>query len=326
MYGVENFSLWCDFVERDFLKGEFVELLDKEVFNGATSNPAIFKSSFLTSSAYQETRKRLKNLDAKEIYEKLAVEDIKIAATSLKSLYDNQNDGFISIEVDPTFCDDAKATIKEGRELYKKIGYKNVMIKIPATSAGYEAMEELMSDGINVNATLIFSPNQAKECIEAFKRANDRLGVRKKLPSGVISVFVSRFDSKLDKRLKDLEMPVFRVGIYNATKIYDIIESYGLNNVRTLFASTGVKSDLLEADYYIKELLYKNCVNTAPLGTIKAFMNSCKPVEVNPTKEYVDFFDKLKHNNIDMQEVYEELLKDGLKAFKNAFKEILEEF
>jgi len=318
MYNVENFSLWCDFVERDFLKGEFVELLEKEVFNGATSNPAIFKSAFLTSPAYQDDRKKLKTLNPKDVYEKLAVEDIKRAANTLMSLYESGNDGFISIEVDPTLCDDADATIKEGKRLFKEIGKKNVMIKVPATKAGYIAMEELMRSGIHVNATLIFSPAQAKECMEAFKKSGNLE------PKGVVSVFVSRFDSKLDKEIESFGMQTAKIGIYNATKIYDLIESYNLPNVRTLFASTGVKSEGLETDYYIKELLFKNAVNTAPLGTIKAFVNS-ETIEKSPTKEYEEYFIEIEKHGIDMKKVYEELLEDGLASFKDAFAQILKE-
>ena len=325
MYGVKNFSLWCDFVERDFLKGEFRELLGKEVFNGATSNPAIFKSAFLTSQAYQEDRKKLKDVESKTVYEKLAIEDIKRAAIAMSELYKNDNDGFISIEVDPFLSDDSKGTIEEGKRLYKSIGFDNVMIKVPATKAGYEAMEELMSEGINVNATLVFSPEQAKGCAEAFKKATKRLNKNSKIPKGVISVFVSRFDSKLDDKLKALNLPTAKTGIYNAIKIYDLIESYNLPHIRTLFASTGVKSDALKADYYIKELLFKNSVNTAPLGTIKAFLISEKAQEQQLTKEYVEFFNMLEDNDVDMEEVYSELLFEGLASFKDAFSKILKE-
>jgi len=318
MYGVENFSLWCDFIERDFLKGEFIELLDKKVFNGATSNPSIFKSAFLTSPAYQDDKAKLKGLDSKEVYEKLAIEDIKRAATTMENLYHDGNDGFISIEVDPMLCDDANGTIKEGKRLFKEIGKKNVMIKVPATDAGYIAMEELMRSGINVNATLIFSPAQAKGCMDAFQRAKNSD------QKGVVSVFVSRFDGKLDKQIETFGMKTAKIGIYNATKIYDLIESYELPNVRTLFASTGVKSEDLETDYYIKELLFKNAVNTAPLGTIKAFINS-KAVEKTPTKEYEEYFKELEKYGLDMQKAYDELLQDGLKSFKEAFAQILKE-
>jgi transaldolase len=325
MYGVESFSLWCDFVERDFLDGEFRELLEKRVVNGATTNPSIFKSAFLTSSAYKKDRDEFKSLKPKEIYEKLAIEDIRRATTIMQDLYDSDNDGFISIEVDPNLCDNAKETIEEGKRLFKTIGKKNVMIKIPATSAGFIAMEELMSEGIHVNATLVFSPNQAKGCMEAFQRASLKFDRNSRLPRGVISVFVSRFDSKLDSRLRVLNLPTAKVGIYNATKIYDLVESYELSHVRTLFASTGVKSDALEADYYIKELLFKNSVNTAPLHTIKAFIASDEMVERVPSKDYIDFFDRVSRSGVDIQEIYDQLLKDGLDAFKRAFKEILDE-
>jgi len=318
-----NFSLWCDFVERDFLNCEFKELLEKKAFNGATSNPAIFKSAFLNSSAYVKDRDALKGNDSKTVYETLAKKDISLADDILKPLYETKNDGFISIEVDPTLCDDANATIAEGKRLFKQIGKANVMIKVPATKAGYIAMEELMSSGIHVNATLIFSPNQAKECVEAFQRAS--LKLKSNLPQGVISVFVSRLDSKLDNKLESLNLPVAKAGIYNATKIYALIESYGLSNVRTLFASTGVKRDDLAADYYIKELLFKNSVNTAPLGTIKEFLktNNAKEIELN--ENYVNFFHELEKNKINMNLIYDELMDEGLSSFKVAFAQILKE-
>jgi len=323
MYGVENFSLWCDFVERDFIKSEFKELLDQKVFNGATSNPAIFKSAFLTSPAYQSRREELKNCQAKEVYEKLAIEDIQLAADALKSLYKSNNDGFISIEVDPFLCDDAQATINEGKRLFGEIGRENVMIKVPATKAGYIAMEELMSSGIHVNATLIFSPTQAKECMEAFKRASAKVsGV---MPRGVVSVFVSRFDSKLDDKLETLNLPVAKAGIYNAIKIYDLIESYNLHNVRTLFASTGVKRDDLEADYYIKELLFKNSVNTAPLKTIKEFIKNKNVKEIKLSQDYVQYFESLQNSGVDIEVAYDELIREGLASFKDAFDQILKE-
>lgn len=320
-----NFSLWCDFVERSFLEGEFKELLEKNIVNGATSNPAIFKSAFLSSNAYQADRASLKGNNAKSIYETLAIKDISLAADTLNDLYEQGNDGFISIEVDPFLCDDAQATIEEGKKLYKAIGKKNIMVKVPATNAGYIAMEELMGEGIHVNATLIFSPNQAKECVEAFERAIKKLDKNIELPKGVISVFVSRLDSKLDSKLEELNLPTAKAGIFNAIKIYDLIESYNLKNIRTLFASTGVKRDDLEADYYIKELLLKNSVNTAPLGTIKAFINSTDAKEIKLNNEYVEFFEILEKNNIDIQNIYNELMNEGLVSFKDAFKQILDE-
>ena len=319
----KNFALWCDFIERDFLQNEFSKLIKDGKINGATSNPAIFKNAFLNSSAYKEDKERLKTKTSKEIYETLAVRDIKLASLKLMPLYESGDDGFISIEVDPNLCFDAKNTIKEGRELYEKIGSPNVMIKIPATDEGYEAMEVLISEGINVNATLIFSPTQAKKCLEAFEKGLKR--VEGKKPKAVISVFVSRFDRLLDNSLSSKLKG--KVGIINATKIYHIIEDANIKEVRTLFASTGVKGDDYEKDYYIKELAYKNSINTAPLDTIKAYQSANNQnIKTPPTlKECEEFFSKLKNENVDIEKVYTNLLNDGLKAFVEAYNEIIKE-
>ncbi len=322
-----KFSLWCDFVERSFLDGEFRELIRNSIINGATSNPAIFKSAFLTSEAYKDEINSLKGKSAKEIYEILAIEDIKQAAERLMPLYEKGDDGFISIEVDPFLYDDANETIKEGRKLFQSIGMPNVMIKIPATDAGYEAMEVLMSEGINVNATLIFSPSQAKECVEALRdgtlTCKDK-GI--KIPKAVISIFVSRFDRKLDPLLESKGLPVGKTGIYNALAIYNLINEFNTDNIRALFASTGVKGDGFEKDYYIKNLLCYNSVNTAPLDTIKHFVNADESVEetIYDTEKIESFFLELRDNGIEMEDIYDSLMQEGLVSFKNAFKEILD--
>ncbi|MDD3323590.1 MAG: transaldolase [Sulfurospirillaceae bacterium] len=326
-----NFALWCDFVERSFLDGEFVELLNNNIVNGATSNPSIFKSAFLTSKAYAKDKEELFGKSPKEIYESLAIGDIKSAASKLLPLYESGDDGFISIEVDPFLCDDVEGTIAEGKKLFELINFPNVMIKIPATTAGFKAMEALISQGINVNATLVFSMFQAEKCLEAFKKGNDEFcknNTSKALPKGVISVFVSRFDRELDDFFRAINFPQSRLGIMNALRIYHLIEEYGLSNIRCLFASTGVKGDALSADYYIKELLCKNSINTAPLSTIKYFIAQPKEaVEVVVDKEEVElFFDKLRSDaNIDIEKVCSKLMQEGLGAFREAFEEILKE-
>jgi transaldolase len=218
-----GFSLWLDFVERDFLKKEFKELIGNNIINGATSNPAIFASAITTSPAYKEQLKSLEGKSPKEKYEALAIEDIKTAAIALRECYDSGNDGYISIEVDPFLSNDTDATVAEGKRLFEAIGEPNVMIKVPATPAGYEAMTRLMSDGISVNATLIFSPAQAKECLKAMKK-----------------------------------------GIEASPKL---------------------------------------------------------PIAQSECDEY---FEKLSANGVDMQEVYNKLLDDGLVAFEKAFSDMLE--
>jgi len=318
-----NFSLWCDFLERDFLDNGFLELLKNQTVNGVTSNPAIFKDAILNSQAYKKDIEVQDTLTAKEKYENLAIEDIKKSAIHLEKLYKEGDDGFVSIEVDPNLCNDTKATINEAKSLYDRIGKKNVMIKIPATSAGYEAISELIASGISVNATLIFSPLQAQKCLDAFKLGYEKLSIKQTLPKGVISVFVSRFDRKLDKKLGELGG---FLGIINATKIYNMIESFGLKEVKTLFASTGVKGDSYPADYYITNLLYKNSVNTAPLNTIKAFIKNGNFKEKLPQngEEIEEFFNKIEKLGIDMEKIYQELIDEGLNSFIDAFKQILE--
>ena len=171
-----RFSLWADFIERDFLDGEFKELIAQGVVNGATSNPAIFKGSILSSPAYREQLGQLGGHTPKEKYEALAIYDIQKAADVLRPLYARGDDGYVSIEVDPHLCDDTVGTLAEGRRLYRQINRPNVMIKVPATEAGYAAMEGLAADGICVNATLVFTKAQALACARAFQRAFERSG------------------------------------------------------------------------------------------------------------------------------------------------------
>jgi len=318
-----NYSIWCDFVERDFLENEFKDLINDNIIHGATSNPAIFEQSITSSEAYKQQMIMLQANENKKIYEELAITDIKAAADILKPLYDHDaDDGFISLEVDPTLCDDTEATIEEGIRLYKQISYSNVMIKVPATNAGYKAMEELTALGINVNATLIFSKEQAKKCAKAL---NDGILKSGKDTKAVISIFVSRFDRALDDLMVHKHLEPAKVGIINATKCYHEIEKFENANIRTLFASTGVKGDDLAPSYYIDNLIFKNSVNTAPLATIKEWMKNGSKVktEIMPEDECDKYFSKLEKKDIKIEAVAEKLLQEGLTAFKISFKELL---
>jgi len=322
-----NFSLWLDFVERDYLKNEFSSLIEKGIINGATSNPAIFANAITTSPAYKDQLASLDGKTPKEKYEALAIEDIRTAAQALRDVYDAGNDGYISIEVDPFLSNDTQATIEEGKRLFVAIGEPNVMVKVPATEAGYAAMTELLSNGISVNATLIFSPKQAQRCLKAMKKGLDAFeasgGGR---CEAVISVFVSRFDRMLDKDLASEGIEVSKTGIYNAAKIYNLVEANNTPAVRTLFASTGVKGDALSADYYMRELLAAHSVNTAPLETIEAYISKSAPVPNFPLdeNEINGYFTKLSDNGFDMDAIYAQLLKGGLEAFEKAFQEMLD--
>jgi len=318
-----KFSLWADFIERDYLDNEFKDLINDGIINGATSNPAIFKNAILTSPAYKEQLSTLSSLTPKEKYEAVAIFDITKAADILKPLYDKGDDGYVSIEVDPFLCDDAEATIAEGKRLFAEIGRENVMIKVPATTAGYKAMEELSACSIPVNATLIFKKEQAVACAKAFKNGAKR---NSKAVDTVISIFVSRVDRALDSKLAGLGIDVALSGIYNTADIYNTIEELNVDRCRALFASTGVKDDSLPAHYYIDELLAYNSVNTAPIDTISAFHNNGKKKKALPISNEVinTHFKKISDAGIDFDEVLNKQISDGLVAFEDAFKDILE--
>jgi len=321
-----SFSLWLDFIERNFLENEFRELIDNGIINGATSNPSIFASAITTSQAYQEQLKELEGLSAKQKYEAIAIKDIKRAAQLLRPLYDGGNDGYISIEVDPALCHDANGTFEEGKRLFKEINEPNVMVKVPATQEGYGAMTRLMEIGIPVNATLIFSPTQAKECLKAMKIGiNNWANYGGGLVQGVVSVFVSRFDRELDSLLEAKGIEVSKTGIYNAAKIYRMIERNHTPSIRALFASTGVKGDNLPTDYYIRELFGARLVNTAPLETIKAYTQNPPTEAILPLSAKVinDHFKKLEDNGICINSVYDKLLNEGLQAFIDSFGAML---
>ncbi|XAK23712.1 transaldolase [Campylobacter coli] len=325
---MKKFSLWCDFIENSFLDDDFLNLLSRGI-NGATSNPAIFKNAILNSPIYKEKIAKLKGKKAKEIYEELAVADIQKAADKLAPLYHTGNDGFISLEIDPRFYDNTSLSLGEAKKLYSAIGKDNVMIKVPATNASYEVMYELMKNGISVNATLIFSLEQSQKCFEAlnaglveFRKNNIALqgkNTRLRTPQAVISIFVSRFDRLLNSKAKEQN----RIGILNANLAYNNIISKNEPNIRALFASTGVKGDGLPKDYYIKELLFENSINTAPLDAINAFKT-----EFEFKKPLMNFEIYTQLNAIisqnEREKACDELLKDGLEQFCIAFEEILQ--
>jgi len=318
-----NFSLWADFIERDYLDGEFKELIDKKIINGATSNPAIFKNAILTSPAYKEQLSTLSG-SAKDKYEALAITDIQKAADILKPLYDKGDDGFVSIEVDPNLCDDAQGTIEEGERLHAAIGRENVMIKVPATQAGFKAMEALSGKGIHVNATLIFSLSDALSCARAFAKGAQQ---SQTATYTVISVFVSRIDRLLDEKMKKAGLAPGKLGIYNAARIYNIISAMSVPRCRVLFASTGVKGDDYIPSYYVDELIGAGCINTAPIETIEAYVAHGDINEKLPlNEEEMDtHLGSLEQADINFEAVLNELKADGLQQFKDAFAEILKE-
>lgn len=314
-----SFSLWCDFVENEFIKTELVNLIQSGKINGATSNPSIFKNAILTSNAYKNEISLNKHLDAKALYEHLAIKDIQNAANKFALNYLKDDDGFVSLEIDPRLYDKTSESIFEAKRLYSQISRDNVMMKVPATNESFEVMSELLASGINVNATLIFSLEQTKKCVDALNNGlkifKQKQPYTQKSPKAVISVFVSRFDRVLNNHISHKN----KFGIANAKLAYDYIVGNADKNIKTLFASTGVKGDDLPKDYYINALAYPDSVNTAPLDSIYAY----KP---NLDLLFKDNADLIVNSSLSADKydrVCKELLSDGLEQFCVAFEEIL---
>jgi len=314
------FSLWLDFIERGFIEsGEFKKLVDSGFVVGATSNPAIFQNAITSSERYLNDIRELKKAgkNNKEIYEILAINDIRESAKILENVYEQTGfDGFVSIEVDPFFADSVEETVREGLRLYKEINMKNIMIKIPATESGYLSMEKLASHGININATLIFSLDEAVKSAEAISRGIEKSD--NKNVQAVLSVFVSRFDRATGS---------IYLGIANSSRIYREIESMNLKNIRVLFASTGVKGNHLPVDYYIYSMIAPNTVNTAPLNTINGYIKNNRNIEIALPLELErerEIFDEVAENGFELDNLILNLKRDGLEAFKDSLTGIFD--
>lgn len=322
-----SFSLWCDFIEKDFIENDFVSMIKSGKITGATTNPSIFKSAFEKESYKNSINSYMQKKPASKVYELLCANDVKMAAYKLLTNYANSEDGFISIEIEPTHFDDEVLSVKEGKRLFNLIKMPNVMIKIPASEQGISAMEELVKKGINVNATLVFSIDQVRACLQAFEKglsAYKKRFANAREPECVISVFVSRFDRELDEQLKAAGLEPMKYGIYNACLAYKEVEAFGMPNVRTLFASTGVKGGNAPADYYIKELAFEHSINTAPLAALSAVNGEIKIITPASDELISEYFAKAKEAGINYDRVCKKLFNDGIAAFKEAYASSLE--
>ncbi|CAK00451.1 transaldolase [Helicobacter acinonychis] len=316
---MQEFSLWCDFIEKDFLENDFLKLINKGAICGATSNPSLFCEAITKSAFYKDEIAKLKGKKAKEIYETLALKDILQASNALMPLHEKDpKNGYISLEIDPFLEDDAAKSIDEAKRLFKILNRPNVMIKVPASESGLEAVSALAKASIPINATLVFSPKIAGEIAQILaKDAQKR---------AVISVFVSRFDKEIDPLVvQNLQA---KSGIINAIECYHTINEHASKFTSTLFASTGVKSNALAKDYYIKALCFKNSINTAPLDALNAYLLNLNTEYQTPLKsaEIEAFKKELQTQNIDLENTAQKLLKEGLIAFKQSFEKLLKSF
>ena len=354
-------SIWMDNLSRSIIQsGELKQLMEERGIVGITSNPAIFEKAIVGNAIYDadiEAGIRAKK-SVLEIYESLVFDDIRNACDIFKPVYESSNklDGYVSIEVPPNIADDTQSTIKQARRYYEQIGRENVMIKIPGTKMGLPAVEQVISEGINVNVTLLFSVDSYVETAWSYIRGLEKRVAEGKDISNIASVasfFLSRIDINIDARIDAkltegmdriekkamLEAVKGKVAIANAKIAYEkykeIIQSdrwkalaeKGAKVQRLLWASTSTKNPEYSDVMYVDELIGPDTVNTLPPNTIEACADHCSPanrVEADVDKAH-HLMESLKEPDIDINidEVMEELLLDGIDKFVKPFESLM---
>jgi transaldolase/glucose-6-phosphate isomerase len=350
-------SPWFDYVRHSLLtSGELKGMITADGLKGVTSNPAIFEKAIAGSTEYSEIlpKIRQKTNDPKEVYEALAIGDIQLACDVMRPVYDstNKKDGYVSLEVSPYLAEDTQGTIDEARRLWKAVAKPNVMIKVPATPEGIPAFKTLISEGINVNVTLLFAVEAYEAIAKAYVEGLTAYAAKGGDVSSVASVasfFVSRIDSLVDglieKKLKDgsgdpakLKPLLGKVAIANAKLAYvsyqkklyatpewKALEAKNPQKQRLLWASTGTKNPQYRDTLYVEELIGPETVNTIPPATFNAFRDHGQPRE--SLTENVEAAQKLMASlpdaGIDFKKVTDQLLVEGLKLFADAFGKLL---
>jgi len=341
-------SVWLDFISRELLaSGELERLVSEDGVRGLTSNPTIFAKAIGEGFDYNDAIAFLidanPEADAKALYEALAVADIRDAAKVLRPIYEQSSrvDGMVSLEVSPEAAHDTRATIQEARHLWKAVNSPNAMIKIPATPEGIPAIEQCIAEGINVNVTLIFSVEQYEQAARAYMR-----GVEKAvLPSHVTSVasfFVSRIDAAIDPQLEKMDDPRARklmgkIAVANCRVAYrrfqELFNSQefsqqrkkGARQQRLLWGSTSTKNPAYSDVKYVEELVAPDTVNTMPLETLKAFLDhgTIRGTLVDGMDEACEQLRQLQELGIDLAEVTQKLLVDGVASFARSYNKLI---
>ena len=335
-------QIWLDNLSRSLVQsGELARMLEEGVC-GVTSNPAIFQKAFAADPLYAADIAALKtqNLTAKQRYETLAVADVCAACDVCLKEYeaDGGCSGFVSLEVSPELAHDAAGTAAEARRLFREIGRPNAMIKIPATDAGLAALETLVSDGLNINLTLLFSRRQTVKAYEAYVR-----GIRARLARGkavggirvVASFFISRIDNALDSNLPEHLRGKTAIALAKAAYAdwqdffgsteFAVLAGQGANRVRLLWASTGVKNPAYPPTLYVDSLIGEDTVNTVPDATLQAFIagGTDRAELAENTDGALAALEEVAGLGIDVEALAERLQQDGLAQFDDAFAKLL---
>jgi transaldolase/glucose-6-phosphate isomerase len=352
-------SVWLDYIRRDLITGgELKRLIDEDGLRGMTSNPAIFEKAIAGSADYADILASLKDrtdLDAKARYELIAIRDIQDVADLLRPIYEEsqKRDGYVSLEVSPYLARDTQGTIEEARRLWKAVDRPNIMIKVPGTAEGIPAFEQLISEGININVTLLFSQEVYQRIAEAYI-----LGLAKFAAGGgevsriasVASFFISRIDTSADAdlaaRAKSAKTPqeeqklkglMGKVAIANGKMAYqrylnifsgaqwDKLRAQGAQTQRVLWASTGTKNPAYSDILYVQEMIGPDTVNTIPPATLDAFRDHGQPREtltegVDEAKQAMQDFAAA---GISIDAITDKLTDDGVRLFEEAFDKLL---
>ncbi len=355
-------SAWLDYIHRDDLNnGDLQRRIDEEGVLGVTSNPSIFQKAIGDSDTYDDAILAMLDLEAQDIYESLAIEDIQNATDLFRPIYERSQggDGYVSLEVSPLLARDTQGTIAEAKRLFATVDRPNLMIKIPATPEGIPAIEAAIAAGINVNVTLIFAINNYEQVAEAFIRgleARAAAGQDVTRVASVASFFLSRIDVMVDQILENniraaqVQQDTARISsnnkllgqtaIANAKQAYrsfqrifegqrfDSLRAAGAQVQRPLWASTGTKNPAYSDTLYVDNLIGPHTVNTLPPATLAAFKDHGQ-VAATLTQDTAAFLppqetlDRLAEAGVDLDQVTARLQDDGVDAFIAAFETLI---
>lgn len=351
-------AVWMDFIARDWLeKGELRRLRDDASVVGVTSNPTIFQNAMGEGDAYDDDLEALakKGLDAHAVFEALALQDIRTACDDLASVYEASDgvDGYVSFELPPDIAHDASSSATEARRLFDDIDRRNVMIKIPATIEGVDAVRKTIAAGINVNVTLIFSIARYRAVMEAYVSGLEELaasgGDLHRIAS-VASFFVSRVDTLIDPQLQAVvseggergeraKARLSTAAIDNARLAYeafekvfsgprwDALRAKGARVQRPLWASTSTKNPALRDVIYVEELIGPHTVNTMPLATVEAFADhgEVRGATVTEGRERAHtVWSELAELGISEEQIGDHLEREGLEKFSDSYRAVVE--
>jgi len=337
-------SIWLDQLSRGLIEtGELARMVEQDSLQGVTSNPAIFEKS-IGHADYDADIQRLvaEGKSAADTYRALALQDVQAACDVLRPVYDRTDgfDGYVSWEVDPDLAHDTEGTIAQAREYWNAVDRPNLMIKIPATEAGIPAIEQAIYEGLNVNVTLLFAVAAYENVMEAYIKGLERRQAEG-LPldrHSVASFFVSRVDTEVDKRLEALGNTELqgRAGLANARAAYAAyqrifegerfaaLREAGAPVQRPLWASTGVKNPAYPPTLYVWGLVAPNTVNTMPMATLEAARVEGGVTGATAAEDPSADLAALAHAGIDLTDVTDKLLRDGIDAFVTPMEKLLD--